>query len=178
MSYCRFSSGDIYLWQRYSGHICCQVCSLTPRTQKTIFTSGVKESALFPKGIKPCKMCSGEGCERCCMNHDTNLKTYEEAIDHVKAHLDAGHMVPSYVIPRIERDARAHRYTSSTLHRRRIAIRNRLKRMAGGRAKRKTFRRTIVNNKMEYIESTLDKMKAKIDVFRGKIERIRKNNEI
>lgn len=48
-------------------------------------------------------------CDMCCLDQreERMMDTYDDAIAHVRKHIDAGHRVPESVIPRLEaeRDA-------------------------------------------------------------------------
>jgi hypothetical protein len=47
-------------------------------------------------------------CDMCCLQGEARMMdTYDDAIAHVRKHIDAGHRVPESVIPRLEaeRDA-------------------------------------------------------------------------
>jgi len=116
MSYCRFSDSDIYLFSHIDGYICCCCCKLRPQTQKTIFTKGVKpgDHFLFSKGIEGCKECEGEGCSSCCTHPNADFQNYQDAIQHVKEHIAAGHYVDSNVIPRLERDYRIDKWSPAS----------------------------------------------------------------
>jgi hypothetical protein len=97
MSYCRFSDADIYLYDDVGGYINCCACSIAPK-HNTLFTTGGK---LFGKKIRPCKYCTGSGCDHCMMHGDTHLFTASEALEHVKAHRERGDNVPDYVDERL-----------------------------------------------------------------------------
>ena len=110
MSYCRFGSNDLYLYDHVDGYICCCACRLTPRTAKTIFTTGAEQGhPLYSDGLDPCSDCRGNGCDRCCMHHDYKLYSYDDAIAHVLHHIEEGHRVSDHVIPSLEREARKER---------------------------------------------------------------------
>ena len=107
MSYCRFSDGDIYLFHHTGGYIICQMCSLAPKVN-SIFTKGCNISSVFQ--CEPCKYCHGEGCKHCMINGDTKLTSYQEAIEHVKSHIENGDSIPDWVIPSLEKDLEVGRY--------------------------------------------------------------------
>lgn len=100
MSYCRFSSGDVYLYPSIYGGIVCCSCRLASKVP-TIFTKGLGKddlrSKLFGK-IEPCKHCGGVGCDKCMGWGDTTLATRSEAINHLKEHRKAGHYFPAYAL--------------------------------------------------------------------------------
>jgi len=98
MSYCRFLEGDVYMFYNVNGTIECCACSLAPRV-KSIFTTGTKDRGntfkkLFGE-IEPCKYCKGEGCDKCMLPGNLNFTTFEEAINHLKKHIEHGDRVPS-----------------------------------------------------------------------------------
>jgi len=125
MSYCRFTNADIYLFQHVYGYISCCACSLAPKV-KTIFTKGFSkgENPFYPEGKSPCQKCGGSGCDGCMMAGETCLKTYDEAIDHVKEHIASGDFVPDHVIPRLEFERRLDMAMKSSRFRRHKAIRD------------------------------------------------------
>lgn len=103
MSYVRFGEGsDLYVFAHVGGFIQCCACRLAPLV-KTVFTEGCKDHPLFGDKL-PCEKCGGEGCDACMMHGNTDTKTKSEMIEHVKAHISAGHSVPDYVIPNLQKD--------------------------------------------------------------------------
>ncbi len=102
MSYCRFSSGDVYMYASSSGGIECCACNLADKVP-TIFTTGTDEKHIF-KNIKPCGFCKGVGCNHCMMNGNTLLETYEEAIIHLENHVKMGDSVPEYAFESLKDD--------------------------------------------------------------------------
>ena len=102
MSYCRFSEGDIYLYESVDGGITCCACRLAALV-RTIFTEG---GDFFGATIEPCK-CKGEGCPNCMMHGNTDGLTHAEAIEHVLAHRRAGHDVPEHVLERLRAEMEA-----------------------------------------------------------------------
>jgi hypothetical protein len=102
MSYCRFMSGDVYMYPDVSGGITCCACSLSDRV-KTIFTTGDDNHFLFGT-VSGCGDCAGEGCDGCMMPGNMNFETYQEAIDHLNAHVDAGDKVPGYAFEYLIKD--------------------------------------------------------------------------
>ena len=103
MSYCRFSNGDVYLYDDvYKGLTCC-ACKLADR-KPTIFTTG---GTFITKSIKPCEHCNGLGCEKCMLRGTTQLENEQDAIDHLQAHRAAGHDVPQYAIDRLRAEVKA-----------------------------------------------------------------------
>ena len=102
MSYCRFLSGDVYMYPDVSGGITCCACSLSDRV-KSIFTSGYENHPLFGT-VSGCGDCAGEGCDGCMMPGNMNFETYHEAIDHLHAHVEAGDKVPDYAFDGLIQD--------------------------------------------------------------------------
>lgn len=94
MSYCRFSSGDVYLYAHVGGGFECCACRLADLV-KTIFTEGCEDHFLFDD-IDTCEECGGEGCDHCMMNGNTRLETRTECLEHLQKHRDAGDEVPEY----------------------------------------------------------------------------------
>jgi len=105
MSYCRFLSGDVYMYADVSGGITCCACSLSDSV-KTIFTSGYENHPLFGT-VSGCSDCAGEGCDGCMMSGNSNFKTYQESIDHLHAHVDVGDKVPEYAFEGLISDMKA-----------------------------------------------------------------------
>jgi len=100
MSYCRFSSGDVYLYPSIYGGIECCACRLADKVN-TIFTEGLSEDDPRIKffGIEPntpCKHCNGKGCGKCTMFGNTTLFSRSDAIKHLEEHKKAGHKVPRH----------------------------------------------------------------------------------
>lgn len=146
MSYCRFSSADIYLFSHVDGYISCCACSLAPKV-KSIFTVGYKdgEHPLFNGHMDPCDNCDGKGCDRCMISGETVLSTYDEAIRHVRDHIANGDYVPDDVIPRLEFDkriddamksSRFRRHKAMVRHKKKIEFRKAFKRMKSGKRPR------------------------------------------
>jgi len=102
MSYCRFLSGDVYMYPDVSGGITCCACSLSNRV-KSIFTSGYENHPLFGT-VSGCGDCAGEGCNGCMMPGSSNFPTYQEAIDHLHEHVAAGDKVPDYAFEGLIQD--------------------------------------------------------------------------
>lgn len=99
MSYCRFGAdSDVYFYADVSGGFTCCRCSL--------FTEG---GDFLRKPISPCERCRGEGCKHCMMHGSQNFETIGEAIEHLKEHVTAGHLVPGYVFEDLEADAKLER---------------------------------------------------------------------
>ena len=105
MSYCRFISGDVYMYADVAGGITCCACSLSERV-KSIFTEGCDDHFLFGT-VSGCEDCSGEGCDDCMMSGNMNFKTYQEAIDHLHEHEAAGDKVPDYAFAGLIKDMNA-----------------------------------------------------------------------
>lgn len=100
MSYCRFSSGDVYLYPSIYGGIECCACRLADLVD-TIFTKGLPEDdprlKLF--GLEPNTphdKCKGKGCESCMMHGNLNFTSRSDAIKHLEEHKKAGHKVPEH----------------------------------------------------------------------------------
>lgn len=111
MSYCRFIEGDVYLFFHVGGYYDCCACLLADKVH-TIFTKGSEDSnpdvANFVRdcfdGRGFCENCGGEGCDSCMMHGSTAMETAEEALEHLKKHLEAGHDVPGRAIDRLEEE--------------------------------------------------------------------------
>lgn len=101
MSYCRFSDGDVYMFDHIDGYIECCACRLTP-LGPTIFTKA-GSSPSFGEW-DDCQHCGGEGCEHCGMHGFAHFDTPQEALVHLLEHREAGHSVPSYAIEALQRE--------------------------------------------------------------------------
>lgn len=97
MSYCRFSDGDVYMYESVDGVECC-ACMLAPMV-RTIFTAGGEVLGVV---IEPCEECDGAGCDSCLMHDNMTFDTKQAALDHLRAHKAAGHSVPNYAIDELE----------------------------------------------------------------------------
>jgi len=100
MSYCRFSSGDVYLYPSIYGGIECCGCSLAEKVN-SIFTKGLPEDDPRIKffGLEPdtpCEKCNGKGCDKCMMCGNLNFTSRNDAIKHLDKHVRAGHKVPQH----------------------------------------------------------------------------------
>lgn len=85
-----------------AGGITCCACSLADGV-KSIFTAGYENHPLFGT-VSGCGDCAGEGCDGCMMPGNSNFETYQEAIDHLHAHVDAGDKVPDYAFEGLIQD--------------------------------------------------------------------------
>ena len=103
MAYCRFSDADIYLYPAVSGGVECCACPLAAKVP-TIFTLG---GEFLGKPVSRCERCKGKGCESCMMHGDTSGMSWDEAIEHVQAHVAAGHNVPADVLVKLDQDKAA-----------------------------------------------------------------------
>jgi len=107
MSYCRFISGDVYMYPDVRGGITCCACRLADRV-KTIFTPGALEESPEddPRREWAANICTKckDGCDACMMYGNMHFETYEEALKHLEEHKAAGHKVPSYAFEGIKRD--------------------------------------------------------------------------
>ena len=101
MSYCRFSDGDVYMFDHVYGGIECCACRLAPFVP-TIFTKGTDRPFLGQR-VEPCEHCGGEGCKACMMHGSINFSTRSEALAHLLEHREAGHEVPDYAIEAMRR---------------------------------------------------------------------------
>lgn len=100
MSYCRFSSGDVYMYFDVSGKIRCQACRLAP-LEPSIFTTGTDDDYPIFSNIDPCEECGGEGCEKCMMHGDNWFENQKQAVKHLFEHRRQGHTVPQHAIDRL-----------------------------------------------------------------------------
>lgn len=109
MSYCRFSSGDVYMFAHINGGIECCSCGLAPLIP-TIWTKGTKA---LPEGdgrrklfgeTGPHEDCNGEGCKGCMMHDSLSFPSRTEAIDHLIDHMKHGHEVPLYAVTRLQEE--------------------------------------------------------------------------
>ena len=110
MAYCRFGDGDVYIFPHVHGGIECCSCSLAEKVT-TIWTKGYKSfleicSKCNGKGCEECwcKKCKGVGCDFCMMYGSINLKTYKEALEHLKEHRNNGDYVPEEAFDGIKQD--------------------------------------------------------------------------
>ena len=100
MSYCRFSSGDVYLYPSIYGGIECCACRLADLVP-TIFTKGLPEDSPRLKLFNmvpntPCEHCNGDGCKKCMMFGSTTFFSRSDAIKHLEEHRKVGHKVPEH----------------------------------------------------------------------------------
>lgn len=106
MAYCRFGSGDVYMYQHIDGFIECCACRLAPMVT-TIFTKGLKDGDVrerFFGHISRCDQCHGKGCTHCQMHGNKHFKTRGWALKHLHAHRDAGHKVPDYAFKILKKE--------------------------------------------------------------------------
>lgn len=110
MSYCRFSSGDVYMFHHVCGFVECCSCLLAPKV-KTIFTRGYKGflkecETCKGKGCKECncKKCNGEGGDCCMMHGNSNFDTFQEAYNHLLEHKQKGHSIPEEAFEELQKD--------------------------------------------------------------------------
>ena len=105
MSYCRFSSGDVYMYPSTQGGIECCACRLADKV-KTIFSPGVElneKQKQFRDAYG--EMCScDDSCDKCTMYGSQTFNTYQEAIDHLHEHRKAGHSVPDHAFEFLQKD--------------------------------------------------------------------------
>lgn len=74
MSYCRFGSGDVYVYVSCTGTLECCACALNE----------VQGDEIFPRTF--------------------HALTTEEMIKHLWKHLDAGHLIPGYTFDGLRED--------------------------------------------------------------------------
>lgn len=96
MSYCRFSEGDVYMYHHVGGHIECCACSLADLVAGS--------SKFFDKLSGADKKPDYKGPTTFKMHGSTKLATYQEALDHLQKHRDAGHSVPEYAFEALRKD--------------------------------------------------------------------------
>lgn len=96
MSYCRFSSGDVYMYSHVGGFIECCACSLAPKEMSNI--GDLADALGLTKDDVP------ELFDDFEMNSSLQFNTRTEALDHLQAHRDAGHKVPEYAFERIRKE--------------------------------------------------------------------------
>lgn len=77
MSYCRFGSGDVYLYHDVGGYLCCCACRFHKETIRGYRAFG-----------------------------NVELKSRTQALQHLHVHRRAGHRVPQYAFERLEREIR------------------------------------------------------------------------
>lgn len=90
MSYCRFSSGDVYLYAHIHGGWCCCCCHLEPEIEFTTLgelVEGGIDVQTWP---------------------DVHFEWASEVLAHLQAHRDAGHIVPQYAFDRIQKEIEEH----------------------------------------------------------------------
>ena len=96
MSYCRFSSGDVYMYSHVAGFIECCACSLAPTEPANMgdlaAVLGVEQSE------------APELFEDFEMNGSLQFNTRSEALTHLQQHRDAGHKVPEYAFERLRKE--------------------------------------------------------------------------
>lgn len=102
MSYCRFSEADVYMFLNSNGYIDCCACSLAPLVP-TVATKGCTDHPFFGT-LPPCPHCEGEGCEHCMMHDSMQFHTFDDAINHLLAHREAGDYVPDHAIERLREE--------------------------------------------------------------------------
>lgn len=107
MSYCRFSNGDVYMFPSTRGGIECCACRLTDKVM-TIFSPGAgadldeKQIAFRDAfgSVCDCENC----CDKCMMFDNMVFDNYQDALDHLQVHRDAGHEVPDYAFEYLKED--------------------------------------------------------------------------
>jgi len=108
MSYCRFSDGDVYMYPSTNGGIECCACRLADKVP-SIFTPGVIDESdfrwdlLVAGGDLVCTKCE-DGCEDCMMYDNVNFDNYQDAINHLYKHREAGDEVPDYAFEYLKED--------------------------------------------------------------------------
>lgn len=96
MSYCRFSSGDVYMYSHAGGFVECCVCLLAPVEPSNM--SDLAEVLDMDKEEHP------ELFEDFDMNGSLQFNTRTEALEHLEAHRAAGHKVPEYAFERLRKE--------------------------------------------------------------------------
>jgi len=127
MAYCRFSNGDVYLFETFEGGFECCACRLAP-LGNTIFTGGLRwqeyvrlSDKAKEKGEKPgkvgfspydhCPDCDGEVCQSCwcpnckggggkveCPNCTMHKNTLMKTAEEALEHLEE-HRKAGHVVP-------------------------------------------------------------------------------
>lgn len=107
MAFCRFSDGDVYLYEDVAGGYTCCACHLAPLVE-TVFTTGLPSTdsrqKLFKVSSEPCPHCGGTVCEKCGMHGNAHMETIAEALNHLQEHRDAGDVVPDYAFEALQRE--------------------------------------------------------------------------
>lgn len=96
MSYCRFSSGDVYMYSHVGGFIECCACSLAPVEPTNM--SGLAAALGLNREDSP------ELFEDFDMNGSLQFDTRSEALAHLTAHREAGHKVPEYAFELLNKE--------------------------------------------------------------------------
>lgn len=96
MSYCRFSSGDVYMYPHAAGFVECCACSLAPTEPANM--SDLAEAMGMTEEDAP------ELFEDFQMNGSLQFNTRSEALEHLQVHRDAGHKVPEYAFERLRKE--------------------------------------------------------------------------
>lgn len=96
MSYCRFSSGDVYMYPHAAGFIECCACSFAPTEPANM---GDLAAAL---GLEESD--TPELYQDFDMYGSLQFNTRSEALAHLQQHRDAGHKVPEYAFERMKKE--------------------------------------------------------------------------
>lgn len=96
MSYCRFSSGDVYMYPHAAGFIECCACSFAPPEPANMGDL----AALLGADENE----SPELFEDFEINGSLQFNTRSEALAHLQQHRDAGHKVPEYAFERLRKE--------------------------------------------------------------------------
>lgn len=96
MSYCRFGSGDVYMYEHVGGFIECCTCSLAPLEKQNM--SGLAEFLGLSRDLHP------EMFEDFDSHASLEFNSRTSALEHLQSHRDAGHVVPEYAFERLRQE--------------------------------------------------------------------------
>ncbi len=95
MSYCRFSNGDVYMYDHYQGFICCCACRLTEKIDHEISDETIEKFADENNGIRLPKIHS--------LYQDRGFFDARFALKHLYKHKKADHKVGRGAITKLKR---------------------------------------------------------------------------
>lgn len=87
MSYCRFSEGDVYLYQTTEDHWECCACSLAPLVNGSLAAFGDPDTTFL-------------------LHSSTTLSTLEQVLEHLNLHKNNNDLVPNRAFNRVQEELR------------------------------------------------------------------------